>query len=62
MNIHELKLQELKTRLTIKVNYEEGGRAYFCGDHKLTVKLLFDDEVISESTTSIPNNDRGSAY
>ena len=57
-----MNIEELKNRLTIKVSYEESGRAYFDGDHKLTVKLLFDDEVISESNTDIPNYRRDSEY
>lgn len=55
-------IKELAERLTIKLDFDEGGNAYWSGDHKLTVKLLLDDVEISSSTTFLPNKDRGSEY
>ncbi len=51
-------VEELAKRLRIEVDFKEASRAYWAGDHTLTVKLLLDDEVISESNTYIPNKNR----
>lgn len=52
----------LSENLTISVDYEEGGRAYYDGDHTLTVKLMLNGKVIDSDETSIPNRQRESMY
>lgn len=52
----------LKNNLSIQIDFDEAGTAYWCGDHSLTVTLKLNDKIISESRTTIPNNNRTSEY
>lgn len=52
----------LKDRLSINIEFKPAGRAYFDGDHQLTVLLKLDGETISSSGTSIPNTTREREY
>lgn len=59
----EAVIKALAERLTIEIDFKEGGTAYYdSGSHTLKVKLLLDDEVISESTAYLPNESRGSEF
>lgn len=51
---------EIAKRFQIVVNFQHEGTAYWSSDHTLSVKLLFDDAVVSESETTIPNTERES--
>lgn len=55
-------IKELAERLTIQIDFDEAGNAYWSGDHKLRVALFLDEEEISSSTTFLPNKDRGTEY
>lgn len=57
-----MDIEELKRRLSISIDFEEAGRAYYDGDHRLTIQLKLDSEVISEASTSLPNRERESPY
>lgn len=55
-------INELAERLTIHLDFEEGGNAYWSGEHTLVAKLLLDGKEISSTTAYLPNRDREREY
>lgn len=52
----------LREKLSITIEFNDAGKAYWSGDHTLTVTLKLGDTVVSDSTTYIPNPTTDSPY
>lgn len=57
----EAVIQKLKERLSIRLDFNESGNAYYdSSHHSLKAVLLLDDEEISSSEVYLPNHHRDS--
>lgn len=61
MDQNEL-IEFLKENLTIELNFKEGGRAYWDGDHRLTATIMLGDTKICSGDCSLPNDKQERPY
>jgi hypothetical protein len=55
-------LEYLKENLSISLDFKEGGRAYWDGNHQLKVVIKLGEDKLCESECSLPNDKQERPY